>query len=86
MNNSLIAEEKVKLTGQVSALAANTLFMAYTEVNNRETLRIRHLCDKQVVDLAVTYKQPIEGIYLTDNNYLVVVSSQKEIELTRLTC
>ncbi len=82
MHNSLVAEDKIKFPCQVGLLVSNNELQAYTDVNNRGTLRIRHLFDLNVKDLVLTYEQPIHEIYLTSAGYLVLLNSLKQVEVS----
>jgi hypothetical protein len=60
MNNSLVAEDKVKFPCQVGLIVSNSQLMAFVEMTNRRTLRVRHLYDQSVKDLTVEYEHAIQ--------------------------
>ena len=55
MNNSLVAEDKLKFPCQVGLVAAGRELIAFVEDGARGALRIRHLYDQSVKDLTVNY-------------------------------
>ena len=56
MNNSLVAEDKLKFPCQVGCVAANHEVLAFVEVGNRGVLRLRHLYDQSLKDITMNYE------------------------------
>jgi hypothetical protein len=60
MNNSLVAEDKVKFPCQVDLIVSNSQLMVFVDMANRTTLRVRHLYDQSVKELTVDYENAIQ--------------------------